>query len=136
MSLLESRQDSGMLSNFTMTVLQRLLQPQRTKLTQKNFITRRSFVFRKGDDLQVINREIPVLRPEILADLQHATSHLSEENAVSHSNFGDDEARHEVSVEGETLKTPHSKEMRERTNSFNISDDKHMQREAQVRTDT
>lgn len=130
MSLLESRQDSGMLSSFTMIVLQRLLQPEPTKWTQKSLITLCSFVFRKGDDLQVINRELPVLHP-------HFISHdVSEENVAWHSNVGEDEAGHEVSVEGKTLETPYSNETRERTNSFSISDDRHMQREARVRTGT
>jgi hypothetical protein len=55
---------------------------------------------------------------------------------VWHSNIADDEAGHEGSLEGETLETPYSNETRERTNSFSISDDRHMQREARVRTDT
>jgi len=61
---------------------------------------------------------------------------VGEENAPWHSNVGDDEARHEVLLEGETLETPYSNETRERTNSFSIADDRHMQREARVRTDT
>jgi hypothetical protein len=137
MSLLESRQDSGMLSNFTMIVFNRVLLPQPIKWAQKSLVTRRSFVFRKGDDFQVVHRELSVLRPEILGDLQHVISHdVREENIMWHSNVWEDEAEHEVSLEGETLETPYRNETRERANSFSISDDRHMQREARGRTGT
>ena len=136
MSLLESRQVSRMLSSFTMIVLNRHLHTEATQWTQKSLITRRSFVFRKGYDLQVVNRELPVLRPQIPADLQHDISLVNEQKVVWQSNVGEYEAGHEVSLEGETLEMPYSNETRERTYSFSISDDRHMQREAGVRTGT
>jgi hypothetical protein len=121
MSLLESRQVSRMLSSFTMILLNRHLRTESTKWTQKSLITRRSFVFRKGHDLQVVNRDLPALRPEIWA---------------GRSTVGEYESGHEVSLEGEKLETPCSNETRERTYSFSKSDDRHMQREAGVRTGT
>jgi hypothetical protein len=89
MSHLQTHQSSGVLSKFTMIVVRRLgaplnipPSPECVSGAGKNLIARRSFVFlRKGGDVQVevVNREVPAIPPEVSSDEQHIPLDIAED---------------------------------------------------------